>query len=591
MAEAPTNQEIADLFEAVAAALEILKKNTFRIRAYERAATSIRQTSQSLWQLWQEANLDSVPGLGETFIGYLDELFRTGKVNHFQDILKNIPPAVPDLMKLEGIGPKTAQALAAEFDLPRGERGYHKLRKVAQQGRIQSLPGFGEKSEQEILAALDRSAPPKEKRMLLATALPIAEEVMEYLRQSPAVQDVTSLGSLRRRLPTVGDIDLAVCTTQPEAVMAHLHAYPDLKKIIVTGPKMTSFRHRVGYQVDVKTQTPQQWGSMLQHFTGSKQHNIHLRTLALQQGWSMSEYGLKNETGKQLTFTDEKKLYRQLGLEYIPPELREDQGEIAAAQQQTLPQLITLADIRGDLHLHCNLDLPTSHDRGMNTVSEMLDQALALGYEYIALTDHNPPQKDLTDAERLNLTRQRRQLIQEAYLAWQEKHDQRLQLLVGYEVDITPDGSLALDDDTLQELDFAIASIHTSWQQSAEEVTARILKALAQPKVKILGHPTGRLLERRPGLEADWTTIFTYCAEHQKYLEINASPDRLDLPASLQRQAVACGAPLVINTDAHRTQEMTHMRYGVWQARRGWVEQKNVLNTQPWETVKTKLQE
>lgn len=588
MAHTLTNQEVAELFETMAAALEILKKNLFRIRAYDRAAASIRQTNQSLFQLWQEENLDSIPGLGDTFIGYLDELFRTGKVKHFQEILAKVPPAVPDLMKLEGVGPKTAQALAAEFDLPRGPAGYKKLKKVAQQGKIQNLPGFGEKSEQEILDAL-ANVTSDEKRLLLATALPIAEDVISYLTTSPDVLEAMSLGSLRRRAPTVGDIDIGVKTDKPDLVMEHLLKYSGIRQVLATGSKSTSFRHQTGLQVDVKTQSPDRWGSMLQHFTGSKQHNIHLRTLALQQGYSMSEYGLKTEQEESLSFEDEVNLYNQLGLVFIPPELREDRGEIASAQKGKLPNLVDLKDICGDLHMHCNLDIPTSHDRGANSVEELLDKALQKGYDYIAITDHNPPRRGLTAKERLEVTRVRRTQIQEAYLRWQDEQDRVVQLLIGYEVDITADGSLALEDDVLAELDFAIASIHTSHKQPKETMTERILTALNHPKVRILGHPTGRLLLSRAGIEADWSAIFEFCAKHNKFVEINASPDRLDLPAGLQRIAHEHKVKFVINTDTHYVNNMDLMRYGVWTARRGWTAKNEVLNTRNWADVKQAL--
>ena len=300
----------------------------------------------------------------------------------------------------------------------------------------------------------------------------------------------------------------------------------------------------------------------------------------------MSEYGLKTSEDETLTFSDEPELYHQLGLVFIPPELREDKGEITTAQQGKLPTLVELSDIKGDLHLHCNLELPTSHDRGTSSVEELLDKALEKGYEYLAITDHNPPQKDLSVQDRLDITHQRRQQIQEAYLRWQEKHKQVIQLFIGYEVDITANGQLALEDEVLAELDFAIASIHTAHKQEAQQMTERILSALSHPKVKILGHPTGRLLQRRNAIEADWEAIFKYCAQHNKYLEINASPDRLDLPASLQRLAHQHQTPFVINTDTHHLDNMEFMRYGVWTARRGWTTKQQVLNTKHWSEVK-----
>jgi DNA polymerase (family 10) len=582
-----SNFEIAQLFRQVAAALQIEKADIFRQRAYERAASSIEQTSQPLKLLWENKKLDEIPGLGPTFLGYLEELFSQGKVTHFETILAKMPPAMFELMKLHGVGSKTAYLLAKTFELPAGKKAFEKLRSVAEAGKIQELEGFGERSEQEILQALDEYKE-EEKRMLLSTAQEIADDVSAYLQKHAAAIEIATLGSLRRKQETIGDVDIAVQTHEPEAIMEHLKKYPGIASLISSGPKMTIFRHHRGAQVDVKTQSPEKWGSMLQHYTGSKQHNIHLRSLAQEKGWSLSENGLERD-GQVEIFTTEKELYATFGMQFIPPELREDKGEIQAALKNALPKLVELDDIKGDLQMHTSLDFPTSHDQGASSVTELLTVAQELGYEYIGLTDHNPPQSSLTSQEKLKILKARRQAIQSEAEQFAHQHEKAPHAIVSMEVDILPSGELALDDDCLQELDYAIASIHSSFRESPDDTTSRILRALSHKKVRILAHPTGRLLLKRASIRADWGAIFSFCAENSIFVEVNASPRRLDLPDELIRLALQSGVKVAINTDSHSAESLREMRYGVWQAQRGWATADEVVNTLSWKELKKTL--
>lgn len=586
-----TNQQIVNQLEQMASALEIQQANTFRIRAYQTAAQNISRLKQPLHNLWERGELDKVSGLGEKLRTYLDELFRTGKVKHFEDTFSQLPSGMTALLPLEGIGAKTAHLIASNFQLPvEDEAARQKVLQLAQNKKLQDLPNFGEKSEQDLISAIEIFQSQDTSRILIAKAWPLAQEVIHFLKQSPSVQKAEVLGSLRRRKETVGDIDIAVATSQPEKVMNHVKQFSEIKKVLASGSKMTSFVHNQGLQVDIKTQSPERWGSMLQHFTGSKQHNVELRQRALKLGFSMSEYGLKrSQDNKTITFTNESDLYHHLDLDYIPPTLRENNGEIVAAAQGKLPQLVQLKQIKGDLHLHCNLDFPTSHDRGASSPEELFKRAVEKGYQYLGITDHNPPQKGLSAEEKLKLVKSRTELLRKRHQQWSKATNSNLTLWIGMEVDIRPNGTLALENESLEELDYVIASIHSSHKMNREDMTRRITKALMNPYVRILGHPTGRIINSRSEINANWDKIFALAAKRHIILEINASPERLDLPDQLARQALEHDVTLVINTDAHQLSHLENMRYGVWTAQRGWLSANNILNTMPTKKVAKKL--
>jgi DNA polymerase (family X) len=491
------------------------------------------------------------------------------------------------LLTVPNIGPKTAYRLAKEFELTDEDTAVDELIYHAKEGHIRKMPDFGEKSEKVILEALQQVAR-REDRMLLSEAKQIAQSVLGYLKEMPDVIAAEALGSLRRHSSTVGDVDIAVATNNPEAVIDYLLVFPQAKKVLATGENVTRFIHSTNRQVDVKVQSPKEWGSTLQHYTGSKLHNIHLRTIAQKKGQSLSEYGIKDK-GRLKKFRDEDEFYKFLGMSFIPPELREDTGEIEAALSKRLPKFIEQKSLRGDLHVHTNIDISTNHDIGRNTVAEILTKASSLNYDYIGFSDHNPRLSNLRPDQRIALIKYRNYEIDKATEDFNRKAKKPIHVLKGLEIDIRPDGGLALEDESIKLLDYAIASIHSQFNQSRNEATKRVLKALKHPKVKIFGHPTGRMLLRREGLNYDWENVFEFCQKNNKILEINSSPSRLDLPDTLVRQAIENKVMIVINSDAHDIEQMDLIEYGVWNARRGWAEARNVANTYKWEDLQNLL--
>lgn len=572
-----SNQDIAAMFLDMAAALEANDAGFFRVRAYRNAASSVEKLNTPLRELWENEQLEDLPGIGATIREKLDELFTTGQIKAFEKEKAGLPGGMFALMKVSGIGPKTAFKLAHAFKLTDPQTALQEVKKMAEQGKIAELEGFKEKSQQDILTAVSEYKE-TEQRMLLPEGEFLAERILTYLRQSPDVLEAQPLGSLRRRTSTVGDVDIAVATSKPQQVMDHLKKFPEILTIISSGPATTMFKHATGRQVDVKTHDSTKWGSILQHYTGSKLHNIHLRTLAQKKGLSLSEHGIK-ENGELTTYATEQAFYNALGMDWIPPELREDTGEIEAALARNLPQLVELEDIKGDLHMHSSIDIKTSHDLGANSVAELMSMAHELRYEYIGISDHNPKQSGLSPQDRLEIIKKRNDLIEEAETKWNQKHDTKIKVFKGLEVDIKPDGELALEDEALALLDYAIVSLHSEFSQDSAVVTKRVLKAFEHPKVKIFGHPTGRRLLKREGAALDWEKIFTACKEKGIWLEVNSSAERLDLPDVIIREAIKQGVKLIIDTDSHAADHLPAMKYGVWTARRGWAEAKHIMNT------------
>lgn len=572
-----SNQEIARTLRHVAAVYVANDEDQFRIRAYDAAANTIEQLGSPLSELWEAGQLDEVPGLGEKLRGYFEEWFTTGKVKHFAKELRREPAGMYALVDLPGVGPKTAAKLARHFRLTKAVTAVDQLRKRAEAGEIAKLPGFTSVGEQKLLAALKKERVEPDTRMLLYTAIKISDAIINYVRQAPFVKEAEVLGSVRRRLPTVGDIDIAIATTEPGQVAEYLGAYSQVAKVVAEGKKQLVLQMKSGLRLDVKLHDPAQWGSLLQHYTGSKLHNIHLRNLAKEKGLSLSEYGIKTKDGLE-NFASEKAFYKALGMQFIPPELREDTGEIEKALQGKIPRLVELGDIKGDLHMHTSHPFPTSHDLGASSIAEILDKAEALGYAYVGLSDHNPKQAGLTVRERIKAVKKRNDLIDREVAKYFKGRQPTLKVYKGLEVDILPTGELALPDEGLELLDYAIVSLHSAFTQEKKVVTERVLRALAHPKVKIWGHPSGRKIQKRDGVNADWERIFEFCAREGKWLEINSSPDRLDLPPDLVALAREKGCKFIIDTDTHHVDHMDFMRLGVWMARRGWLEKKDVVN-------------
>ncbi len=587
-----TNLEIAELLRRVAAAYEILGENRFRIIAYQRAADSIEHLTSELKDYWDDKKLQEIPGVGDTLASHLDELFRTGHSKHFDSVMAKLPAAVFPLLLVPGIGPKKAYKLVTELKLRNEKKVIEELEKAAKAHKIAPIEGFGDKSEEDILTNIEiyRKGQIKENRMALPVADGIADDVIAFLKKDPSVQRVDVLGSLRRQVSTIGDIDIAVVTGKPKEIITHFLAYPH-QEIIEKGPTGASLRLHNGRQVDLRVAGQATYGAMLQYFTGSKNHNIALRSFALSRGLSLSEYGIKHvSSGKIDSFTTEEAFYKALGLTYIPPELREDNGEIEAARKGTMPRIVELSDIRGDLHIHTDYNLEPSHDLGVDQFSDYLDRAAVLGYDYIGISDHNPSIGNHNEKQIVEIMKRRKEWYEHKYSSWQKKNKKSVHYFLLCEVDILPDGKLALPSGAFDFVDGVIASLHSSFTQDRKTITQRILRALAyHPKVRIFGHPTARLLGSREGVDADWPEIFSICKTNDIALEINASPSRLDLPDVLVYDAVKEKLKFCIDTDSHEVAGMDFMKYGVSVARRGWATKHDILNCLRYNDFKTWL--
>lgn len=591
-----TNKEISKLLRDVAAAYTVKneKKYKFQIVAYQRAADSIEHLSSEIKDLWDEGKIDQVPGVGKSLASYLDELFKSGKVKHFENIVKGLPQAMFEFLKVPGIGPKTAFKLAKYLGIKDKENALERLNQVLKKKEVININGFGQIMRDKILKGIEELSR-KTERILLPIADKIAQDIIDYLYHCPDVVRVDPLGSLRRRCSTIGDIDISVASPKPQRVVSYFVAYPKKKRILEAGTTSASILHRSGFQVDLMVQPPRSYGALLQHFTGSKHHNIRLREYALKKGFSLSEYGIrkvrkgeglevgaernKKPSKKLIEFETEEKFYNFLGLSWIPPELREDTGEIEAAIKGKLPHLVTQEQIKGDLHLHSNFPIEPSHDLGENSIEEFIQNAIKLGYHYIAFSEHNPSYSLHTETQILNLLRRKKKIIEQ--YNYSRVKNLSIRIFNSLEIDIKPDGKLAIPEKALDILDFGIVSVHSVFKMKKELMTKRILKALEHPKVKILGHPTGRKLNEREGYELEWEKIFDFCKKNNKFLEISAWPDRLDLPDFLVKEAVSKGVRLIINTDSHSVGDMEYMKYGVSVARRGWAQPKDILNTLP----------
>lgn len=589
------NREIARLLREIAAVYEVKggpaggEASRFRIRAYEDAADSIEKSSSEARDLWEEGKLKNIPGIGESLASHLDELFRTGKVRHFDQVKKGVSPAMFPLLEITGIGPKTAYTLAEKLHLRNEKNSIQELKEAIKQGKIAKIEGFGEDSQNKLLEAIGEWSR-REDRMLLPEATELAEKIMSYLDDVPCIEKIEVLGSLRRRAPTVGDIDLAVATNKPGAVIKKFVEFKEWKEILASGVNTARVLHRSGRQVDIKIEPPESFGSLLQHFTGSKEHNVHLRELALKKGMSLSEHGIKTLKGPSLKkFRTEEEFYKALGMDWIPPELREDQGEIEAGIAKKLPQLIKISDIKGDFHIHSNVDIETSHDLGFSALADIVEEAEVLGYSYIAISDHNPSTSKHGKEEVIDLIKRRNDKIDQFIKS--RGNNMKISIFKSLEIDILPDGRRAIPDEAMELLDFAIVSVHSNFKSTREAQTARILRALDHQKVRIFGHPTGRKLLEREGIDYDWGKIFEFCKKREILLEINASPQRLDLSDRLVQEAIKRGVKLVIDTDSHEANNMKFMRYGVDVARRGWAEVKDIINTLGYNEVKKLLKE
>ncbi len=571
-----TNIQIAELLRDVAATYQLqdVKKNFFKIAAYARAADAIEHATSELKDIWDEGKLEDVPGVGPSIAQHLGELFKTGHSKHFESVLKDIPPEAFKLMKLPGIGIKTAM-------------------KIIEAGDKQGLAGAAAKKDLEDKLKEVSDLEKKEKRHLLPYASLVASDILTYMKKNKLVEKIDPLGSLRRQVSTVGDIDFSVATKSPVEVLNYFVKYPKTQKVIEKGEHSASIIVPGGIQVDLIAQEPDSYGSLLAHFTGSKHHNIALREYALKKGLSLNEYGIKKvdedpKVAKYRKFDTEKKFYEALDLSWIPPEMREDMGEIEIAKTAKLPQLVELKGIKADLQMHSSYDIETSHDLGESSMEELIMKANELNYEYLAFTEHNPSKKGHTQKDIVEILKRKREKVDKINLSLRDQQNYSLsnsykgsvkKVFNSLEIDIGKEGDLPVENEGLETLDFALVSVHSVFDLSKEEMTKRVLNALSIPKVKIFAHPTARKIQEREGIELDWPKIFEFCLKNNKFLEINADPMRLDLPDNLVREAVKFSVKMTLGTDAHHKDGLNNMTWGVNVARRGWCEARDIINT------------
>jgi DNA polymerase (family 10) len=577
-----SNLEIAEFLRSIAAAYQLKNKdkNTFRIVAYQRAADAVEHLTSEAKDLWDDGKLKEVPGIGASIEEHLDEIFRTGKSKHFKSVVKGVPLATFELMKVSGIGAKTAFKLAKKLKIKEAKGAIKKLEKAIKERRVSGIEGFGEQSQEAIEKSV-KEVKSKKRRLLLPYATNIADEVIDWMKKEKSVKRVDVLGSLRRKTSTIGDVDIAVATDSPIKVLGHFTKYPKKQRVLEKGDRTASIIVSGSVQVDIMVQSPDSYGSLLQHFTGSKHHNIALREYAIKKQMSLSEYGIK-KGGKLIKCPTEKDLYQRLGMDWIDPELRDDTGEIDAAINHKLPKLIELKDVKGDLQIHSDFDIETSHDLGDSSMEEIVDKANELNYEYLAFTEHNPSQSRHNNKQIVDILRRKKERIDKLNSSIAKKGTGSVKKVFNsLEIDILPDGRLPVPDEGLELLDFALVSIHSSFKQKRNIATKRIITALAHPKVKIFAHPTGRKLGFREGIELKWPEIFDFCIKHKKWLEINAAPMRLDLPDVIARDAIKEGIKLTLGTDAHHKDSLNNMTFGVSVARRSWATKSDIVNTMP----------
>ena len=561
-----TNREIAEAFDELGSLYELDGAVVYRVVAYRNAAKAIREAGVSVEELARQGRVTELAGVGKTIAEKIDALLETGSIPSADKLKQRIPSGLVEITRIPGLGPKRAKLLHDEL----GIGSIDELRTAAEQGRLRDVKGFGPKGEENLLAAFAAGADGRPKdRMLLSKALPVAEELVEALRRHPAAIRVELAGSARRLADTVKDVDIVAASSDPAALSKAFSELEPVDSVSTSGEAGAKAITHSGLPVDLRIVPEEAFGNLLQHFTGSGRHNEALRTEAVRRGLHVSEYGIADdETETSEAFTTEEEVYERLGMQHIPPELRENRGELEAARKGKLPDLIELSDIRGDLHMHTTLS------DGHATVEEMAAAAKELGYEYVAMTDHSATHgfgNDVTPKALLARVDEIRGLP-----------DLGITVLAGTETNVLPDGSVDYADDVLEQLDWVVASLHTSFRLSEKEQTKRMLKAMEHPLVDVIGHPTGRLIERREAYALDLDAVIAKAAETGTFLEINANPDRRDLNDVYARAAADAGVTLMIDSDAHWPHTLKNMRYGVATARRAWLTKEHVGNTRPW---------
>ena len=566
------NKEVAEQFYLIAQLLSLTDENPFKVRAYEKAAQVIESIPESIEDLAKDFDkLSSIPGVGKSIAEKIVEYLNTGKIQRLEELKKKFPDGIFDMLRIPGLGPKRVRMLYEKL----GIKDVNTLREYAQKGMLRGLPGFGEKVEKNIIEGIEFLSI-SQQRLLLFDAIKVVDEILKELKRNKEIIRIDPCGSLRRKKETIGDIDILCCVSEgkEKQIIEKFMKLSMVKKVLACGETKGSIITTANTQVDLRVVPKDVYGAALQYFTGSKQHNIHLREIANKKGLTISEYGVFkiDKKDKPICGKTEEEIYEILGLDYIEPELREDRGEIEAALQKKLPHLIELKDIKGDTHIHSN------YSDGANSIKEIADYAHKLGYEWIIVCDHSQSLKVAGGVE-----------IKDLYKKIDEIRNlnktSKVKILCGQEVDILSDGKLDYPDEVLKELDFVIAAIHTGFKQSEEQITERILKAMDNKYVHSISHPTGRLLNKRAPYKVNITKIIEQAGKNNVMMEINAFPERLDLDDINSKYAKEHNVIISIGTDAHHISQMDYIILGVYVARRGWLEKKNVVNTLSYEEL------
>ncbi len=565
-----TNKELADTFTLIADLLEIKGEVIYKILAYRKAADSLTNLSRNAEDIWKEGKLIEIPGVGKAIAEKIDELLRTGELEFLNKLSAEVPESLATLLQIPDLGPKKVKLFWENL----GITTLAELEKAARFDQLANLPGMGEKSQEKVLAGIEALQRRQTDRTPLGDVWPFAEEQLAFLRSLPGVVRAEPAGSLRRMRDTVGDLDILAAADDSEPIMEAFVNQPNIARVEGRGPTKTSVEFSNGFRAQLWVHPKEKFGTALQYATGSKDHNVKIRAIALDQGYSLSEHALTKEDGTEILCDTEEKVYQTIGLPFIPPELREDRGEVQAAKSGTLPELITLDDIIADLHTH------SDWSDGRATMREMIQAAIQKGRTVLAITDHSA---SLGIGNGLSIERLMQQ--KEALKPLREEFAGQITLLHGTEMEIKADGTLDFPDEILAQLDIVVASLHVSMRQPREQVTERMLNAINNPHVDIIGHPTNRLLPDRAGADLDMEAVFQAAKENGTALEINANPQRLDLNDIHARRAIELGIPLTIDTDAHAPAHFDLLHFGVATARRAWAQKENVLNTWPVEKL------